>query len=135
MSEIIQLAAEFPVPMDVVYDAWLDPVEHAAFTNSAAKSDPWVGGKFSAWDGFIFGIYEILEPKYHIVMRWRTTDFLPEDIDSVLDLLLMPEGDGCRLILTHSNLPEGREDEFEDGWEAYYLAPMTGYFHRKAGLL
>ncbi len=135
MPDIIQLAALFPVNMETVYDAWLDPVEHAGFTNSPAQSDPKVGGKFTAWEGYIYGTYALLEPKFHIVMRWRTTDFDPEDEDSILDILILPEAEGCRMVLTHSHLPEGREDEFEEGWEDYYLAPMQGYFQGKAGLI
>lgn len=132
MSDIIQLFTILPVPPEEAYRAWLDSKTHSAFSNSIAKIDPQEGGAFSAWDGYITGSIAILEPEYHIVQRFRTTDFEPDDEDSILDLYFIPEGDGCRFVLTHSRLPEGREDEFEMGWEDHYLSPMTAYFYGKA---
>lgn len=129
MPEIVQVFDVFPVSPERCYRAWLNSDEHSAFTNSPAQIDPRIGGSFTAWDGYIYGTIAILEPEHHIVQRWRTTDFAEDDEDSILDITIVPDEIGCRLILTHSHLPEGREEEFEDGWVNYYLAPMAGYFH------
>ncbi len=134
MSDPIQLFTILPIPPEEAYRAWLDSRMHSEFTNSKVVIVPIEGGAFSSWDGYITGSIVILEPEQHIVQRFRTTDFSPEDEDSILDLWFIPEGNGCRLVLTHSRLPEGREEEFELGWEDHYLSPMTAYFYREAGL-
>ena len=128
MSEIIQIFTILPASQAQLYHDWLDSEAHGAFTGYPACIDPRVGGEFTAYDGYILGSTAILEPEYHIVQRWRTTDFAETDEDSILDILLIPEGDGTRLVLTNSHLPAGREDEFEQGWEDYYFAPMQGYY-------
>lgn len=38
-----------------VYDAYMDPTKHAKFTGGKATCSQKVGGKFSAWDGYITG--------------------------------------------------------------------------------
>jgi hypothetical protein len=39
----------------VLYNAWLSSADHTKFTGSAADIDPSIGGKFTAWDGYISG--------------------------------------------------------------------------------
>jgi hypothetical protein len=43
-----------------VYDAFLNPKKHAAFTGSAATGSARVGGRFTAWDGYISGVHREL---------------------------------------------------------------------------
>src|SRR4051812_39990014 len=39
-----------------VFSAWMDSREHAAFTGGGeAVVEPWAGGRFIAWDGYIPG--------------------------------------------------------------------------------
>ena len=40
-----------------VYEAYVDPKKHSEFTGSKATGKPVIGGKFTAWDGYIFGKY------------------------------------------------------------------------------
>ena len=44
-----------PAAPDAVYEAFMDAKKHSAFTGSKAASDARVGGKFTAWDGYISG--------------------------------------------------------------------------------
>lgn len=131
MTEALSVFDIFPVSPKRVYEAWMNSIDHSAFTNSEAKIDPVVGGEFSAWDGYITGKIISLEPYIRIVQNWRTTDF-PEDApDLILEILFQPVEVGCQVILNHTGLPDGRGDEFEQGWEDYYFAPMQGYFQRE----
>jgi hypothetical protein len=54
-----------PASPKQVYDAYTDPKLHSEFTDAKASGKPIVGGKFTTWDGYIFGI-----PR---VRRWQTT--------------------------------------------------------------
>ena len=128
MSESLSVFSIFPVPLKKVYEAWMDSDEHTAFTNSEAKIDSRVGGEFSAWEGYITGKTISLEPFTRIVQSWRTTDFNADDPDSLLEIILEPMDSGCKVTINHSGLPDGRKDEFVQGWEDYYFAPMRGYF-------
>lgn len=128
MAEALSVFDIFPVSPKRLYEAWLSSIEHSAFTNSVAKIDPRIDGKFSAWDGYITGKTVTLEPYSRIVQIWRTTDFAEDDPDSILEVLIQPAEVGCQVILNHTGLPDGRGDEFEQGWEDYYFAPMQGYF-------
>jgi len=112
-----------------VYRAWLDGAEHSAFTGGPATVEPVLGGHFTAWDGYIQGTNVELAPFVRIVQHWRTTEFPPDAPDSLLTILLEP--DGCcatRLTLRHSEIPEGQGASYKQGWLDYYFEPMRRYF-------
>jgi len=54
-----------------VYDALIEAKKHAEFTGARATSQPKVGGKFTAWDGYIFGKHLLLERGKKIVQEWK----------------------------------------------------------------
>jgi len=51
----IQQKTLIPASPDEVYEAFMDARKHSAFTGSKATCNPKVGGKFTAWDGYISG--------------------------------------------------------------------------------
>lgn len=128
MFESLEMSVYLPVAPERVYIAWLDAVEHAAFTGSPALIDPQPGGAFRAWDGYITGRTLELDPPRRILQAWRTTEFAPGDPDSLLELLLDPTPRGCRMTLRHTNLPPGSSAMYAQGWEDYYFALMKEYF-------
>ncbi len=58
-----------------VYEAYVDPKKHSEFTDSKATGKPVVGGKFTAWDGYISGKFLELESGKRVVQDWTSTDF------------------------------------------------------------
>jgi uncharacterized protein YndB with AHSA1/START domain len=51
----IRQKTSIPATPDEIYEAFTNSKKHSAFTGSKAKCDPKVGGKFTAWDGYISG--------------------------------------------------------------------------------
>ena len=49
---------------------------------------------------------------------------------SVATFELRPEGEGTRLTLAHTNVPDDEADEFDVGWDDYYLGPMKELLER-----
>ncbi len=131
MEESLKLTAVFPVSPQRLYKAWLDSDEHAAFTSSPAQIDPALGGRFTAWDGYISGQNLEQEPGRRILQSWRTPEFPAGSPDSLLELLLEPTEDGnTRLTLLHTRNPQGQSEEYQKGWEEYYFKPMQEYFRK-----
>ena len=97
-------------------------------TGSPAKVDGKIGGKFTAWDGYIFGSTLALELDSQIVQAWRTSEFADDDPDSLVELFLKETKGGTKLTLTHSQIPEGQADSYRQGWEDFYFKPMKAYF-------
>ncbi len=97
-------------------------------TGSPANVDGKAGGKFSAWDGFIFGTTLELTPDQRIVQAWRTSEFPVEAPDSRLEVLLEEVTGGTKVTLVHSNLPEGQAESYRQGWDDFYFKPMKEYF-------
>ena len=96
-------------------------------TGSLAKVNGKVGGKFSAWDGYIFGTTLELTTDQHIVQAWRTSEFPDEAPDSHLEIDLKEVKGGTKITLTHTKIPEG-QDSYRQGWEDFYFKPMRAYF-------
>lgn len=127
-SDWFELVAVIPADPAEVYRAWLDGKEHARMTGGPATGAPAVGAPHSAWDGYIRGTNLELEEGLRILQSWRTTEF-PEDApDSKLELLLHEDPGGTRLVLRHSEIPEGQGASYEEGWVEHYFEPMTEYF-------
>ncbi|GAB5409367.1 MAG: hypothetical protein BalsKO_17320 [Balneolaceae bacterium] len=96
-------------------------------TGGEASCTDYVGGTFTAWDGYISGTNISLIENKEIKQSWRTTEFTDSDDDSELIIRLKNIDEGCELTLIHSNIPEGQSD-YKKGWIEYYFNPMKEYF-------
>ncbi len=114
-----------------VYDAFLDPRIHAAFTGSAATCSGRVGGKFTAWDGYIFGVNRELVKDRRIVQDWQTTEW-PEGADpSSVEFSFKAVEGGTEIRMVHSRVPAEQADAYRQGWIDYYWEPLKAYFTRR----
>ncbi|SRR6266487_4886973 len=119
-----------PAQASEIYEAWLSSDGHTAMTGSPAQVDANVAGKFSAWDGYIFGSTLELTPKQRIVQAWRTSEF-PEDApDSHLEVLLEEVDGGTKVTIIHVDMPDDQVDSYRQGWEDFYFKPMREYFRK-----
>lgn len=115
-----------PASAEEIFKAWLSGKGHSAMTGSAAvfKKD----GSFTAWDGYITG--KTLETKKNerIVFAWRTSEFPEASPDSRVEILLDEINGKTKVTLTHSEMPEGQEESYKQGWDDFYFKPMKEYF-------
>ena len=107
ISEVI------PAKPSDIYSAWLSSEGHAAMTGNPATVDGKVGGKFTAWDGYIFGSTIELEPDQRIVQAWRTTEFPDDAPDSRLEILFEEAAEGTTITLIHSDMPVDQADPID----------------------
>jgi len=126
--ESIQVSAVIPASADRIFTAWLSSHEHTAFTGGAAKIEPRVGGRHTAWDGYIEGVNLALEEGRRILQTWRSSDFRDGSTDSRLEVLLEPAEGGTKVTLVHTDIPEGQGRLYEQGWVDNYITPMQEYF-------
>jgi activator of HSP90 ATPase len=127
MPRQIMLAASLPAPPDRLFDMYLDPQAHAAFTGAPVTIAPRPGAPFRAFDGMLTGTILHLEPKRLIVQAWRSSNFPAGALDSVLVLSFWPEAGGSRIDLVHVNVPEEDFAGVSHGWERYYWTPWRAY--------
>jgi len=130
MKNGFTLSAFIPARPSEIYEAWLSGEGHATMTGSAAEVGGKVGGKFSAWEGYIFGTTLELTPDRRIVQAWRTSEFPDDAPDSHVEILLEEIAGGTKVILTHSDMPEDQVDSYRQGWEDFYFKPMKEYFQK-----
>ncbi|HSM72362.1 MAG TPA: SRPBCC domain-containing protein [Anaerolineales bacterium] len=122
------LSEVFPARASDIYNAWLTREGHSAITGSAAEVDGRVGGKFTAWDGYISGSTLELTADQRIVQAGRMTEFPDDAPDSRLEVLFEEVAGGTKITLTHSDLPADQIDSYKQGWEDFYFKPMREYY-------
>lgn len=115
-----------------VYEAYVDPKKHSAFTGQAATGTPRVGGRFTAGDGYIKGRYLELENGKRILHEWKTTEWPEGYPPSLLELTLKAKGKKTELTMVHSKVPEEQADYYAEGWKEFYWDPLKEYFTEKA---
>jgi activator of HSP90 ATPase len=125
------MTATIPAAPKAVYEAWLDGRKHSAMTGERATSQNRVGGKFTAWDGYISGVHLELVPNKRIVQSWRSTEFPKGSPDSRLEVRLERAPRGTRVTLIHSEIPAGQAEGYAQGWKEFYFEPMKKYFAAK----
>ncbi len=130
-TRVITQKATIPATPPEVYDAFMDARKHSAFTGGKATCDPKVGGKISAWDGYIIGHNLKLVEGKRIVQEWVTTDWIDGYPPSKLDLTFTKKGNGTELKMVHSNVPATLAASFADGWEEHYWTHLKNYFRGK----
>lgn len=120
---------ELPALPGEVYRAYLDSATHARFTGGGAQIDARVGGRFTAWDGYIAGSTLELVEGERIVQAWRTSEWPEGYDDSRLEITLAPaaEGSGTKLTMVHEGVPSAQAKALEQGWIDHYWTPLRRY--------
>ena len=113
-----------------VYDAILQAKKHSAFTGSKATCAPRVGGRFSAYDGYIWGKNLDLVKDQKIVQEWQTTEWPPGTPPSIVELNLRGHQGGTELTMVHCEVPADQAESYRQGWIDYYWEPLKEYFGR-----
>ena len=111
-----------------VYEAFVDPKKHAAFTGQSARGTAKAGGKFTAGDGYITAKYVELEKGKKILQEWTTSEWPEGYPPSLLELRLRPKGKKTELTMVHSKVPEKQVEYYAEGWKEWYWGPLKQYF-------
>jgi uncharacterized protein YndB with AHSA1/START domain len=115
-----------------VYKAWLDAREHALLTGGGeATVEPWVGGRFTAFDGYVHGIILGLDEGRRLVQTWRTVDFTPEMRDARVVVEFEATKGGTTVRVRQTDTPVDQRARYERGWNEHYLKRMARHFARK----
>ncbi len=133
MAKTIRQTARFSVPLDVLFDTYLDSKKHSAATRSKASVSRRVGGKFSAFHGMLQGRNLAIVPKRMIVQAWRSPDWKRTDLDSILILTFSKARGGGQIDLVHANIPDHAYPGIRRGWPKYYWKPWKAYLTKLAG--
>jgi activator of HSP90 ATPase len=119
-----------PAPPGELYDAYLNPKIHSTFTGAETVCERFVGGKFSAWNGYITGKNVKLENGRRIVQEWQTTEWPNGYAPSLLEITFQPKGKGTEVHMVQKNVPAGQAKYYEKGWMDFYWVPVKKYFKK-----
>ncbi len=114
-----------------VYHTFLKARSHAAFTGAKATCQPRVGGKFTAYDGYIWGRILELQEGRKIVQEWQTTEWPAEAAPSIAEFTFDEKDNGTSLTMVHSSVPAEQADDYRQGWIDYYWNPLRDYFEKR----
>jgi activator of HSP90 ATPase len=130
MLETTTITQEVTIPAKPVqvYDAFINPLKHAAFTGAKASGEAVEGGAFSAWDGYITGTYVKLQRARQILAEWKTSEWPTGYPPSQLALSFKDSDAGTLVSMVHSDVPMSQVDAYRQGWTDYYWTPLKEYF-------
>jgi activator of HSP90 ATPase len=132
MPKTLITAASLPAPPERLFDMYLDPAEHAAFTGKPVVIGKNPASSFRAFEGAIWGTILHTEPKRLIVQTWRSVNFPAVAGDSILVLSFCSQGDGGRIELTQVNVADEDFAGVSHGWEKYYWTPWRSYLGERS---
>ena len=115
-----------------IYDALINAKKHSAFTGAKATCVARVGGKFTAWDGYITGANLELERGRRIVQEWKTTEWPAASPPSRLVWTFAAKRGGAEVTMVHSKVPASQAESYRQGWIDYYWTPLQEYFGIRA---
>lgn len=124
-----------PAAAAELFDMYMDPEVHGAFTGAPAKISDGPGSPFEAFGGLLVGTtLQVVKPRL-IVQSWRSVNFADDDPDSTLIISFTDEEeDAGRIDLVHLDVPEADFQGVSGGWESRYFAPWLTYLQsRQAG--
>ena len=128
--EALRVTSTIPVAPTTLYFAWIDSEHHSSMTGGPAKLEPVVGAKYSAVGGYVTGKLVILDLGRRIVMSWRTSDFPRDAVDSRVEVHFETLGPSTRILILHTEIPEGQSEKYKTLWNEKYITPMRAYFSK-----
>jgi activator of HSP90 ATPase len=131
MLKTIEQSVRFSASAEELYDIYMDPRRHAAATGAPVKISAKAGSQFSAFEGALSGIMLVAIPRQLIVQRWRSTKFYDTDLDSILTLRFVQDGQRGRIDLVHLGVPKQDFKGVNEGWRKYYWTPLRAYLKKQ----
>ena len=123
----IKQTINFNASVADIYEYLTNPKKLTKITGGKATNDLKVGGKFTAWDGYIQGKNVELVPAKKIVQKWNCADF-PEGHFTDVKIELKKKGEKqTELIFTQENVPDDFYDDISQGWHEFYWEPIKDY--------
>jgi activator of HSP90 ATPase len=127
----IEQSVVLPAAAEDLYAAYLDPIAHTAITGSRVEIDAHPGAVFRAFNDMLTGLILHTVPGRMIVQTWRSQQWRPEDLDSVITMRFLEEEVGsARIELVHVGVAESDLEGVRDGWTRYYWNPWREYLER-----
>lgn len=128
-TKTIRQTAVFKASPHEVYEALMDSKKHSEFTGEDAKISRKVGGKISAYSGYIDGKNLKLVADRKIVQEWRGSDW-PEGHFSTATFELKKIPGGTKLIFVQTDVPEEFYSDISDGWKEHYWEKMKNMLEK-----
>ena len=127
----IKQKVKFKASPNEIYEMLMDSKKHSGFTGSKAKISREVGGKISAYDGWIEGKNLVLKQDKKIVQRWRGKDWPKEHYSKAIFALRKDKKEGTALDFTQTNVPEKYYKLIKDGWKEHYWQKMKKFLRER----
>ena len=129
-TKILEQTIEFECTTHEFYEIIMDSEKHSLYTGGEALITPRVGGKFTAWDGYIEGkTIELIEDE-KIVQTWRNNDF-PEGYESTVIFELEKTPTGTKLHFKHKDVPAKQARDLNEGWKKFYWKPIIAELKKR----
>ena len=106
-----------------LYEMLMDSKKHAKFTGEKAKISKKVGGKVSAYNGWIEAKNLKLIPNRLIVQEWRGASWPKGHISKVM-FLFSKTKTGTKLTFGHTKIPAKDASRINTGWHEQYWDKM-----------
>ena len=125
-DEVIREIHIAAAPLDV-FPYFTDPEKLVAWKAATAELDARPGGRFrmdvTGRGDVAEGEYLDVEPPHRIRFSWRWANEAAAPTPSVVEVTLVPDGDGTLLRLVHRGIPATNRDASAAGWD-HYLARL-----------
>ena len=132
MRSVIRQSVTLPAKAEQLFQMYVSPELHGAFTGMPVTISDSPGSPFSAFDGALSGsMLQVVKPKL-VVQSWRSANFIDSDPDSTLILFFHDDGNEGRIELIHLDVPAQDYDGVTQGWEKYYWKPWREYLESKS---
>jgi activator of HSP90 ATPase len=122
-TKTIRQSATFKASPHDVYEILMDSKKHTKFTGEKTSISRKIGGKFTAYAGYIEGVNLDLVPGKKIVQSWRGSDW-PEGHYSKVTFSLKKVKPGTQLTFRQSGVPQEYYKDISQGWRDFYWKPM-----------
>ncbi len=123
MTGFFTLTKIVPANSALMYATWLSSDRFAQLTTLPASIEPWRGGQFEIYGGYVSGeILKSLRPKW-IFLRWRNTLFDPEEHDALVEIVIEGNEEGCcKISIFHYEIPMRLVKRLRSDWNNYLFA-------------
>jgi uncharacterized protein YndB with AHSA1/START domain len=112
-------------PPEDVYRALTNAATIKLWTGEDAEMSDVPGSEFSLWEGSIEGKNLEFVPDKKIVQQWY---FGEESTESIVTLLLHPNGPGTSVELRHTNIPDQEFEDIVEGWNSSYFGSLMEFY-------